>query len=184
MDCICSEIDHSDFDVPVKQELINPISVNDIANESFCVSVDLDIDKEFLDISLDKNEILAPLKGKLGLYLLWIDQDYCGDHFDHRMLCVYVGKGYVHDRIMYEHIQKKWVKDQQLYITFYECSNRIAVYLEQLFLETYNFHFNKKENHGTKTLQTMWDEHRLVNGTETHEHAELLAAKNPEYFNP
>lgn len=184
MTCICTEVDHSEFDKTIQTELIKPIFIKDIANNSFCISIDLNNEQEFLDISLDKNEILASLKGKMGLYLLWIDEDYCGDHFDQQMLCVYVGKGYVCDRIKYDHIPNKWIENQKLYITFYECSNRIAVYLEQLFLEKYKFYFNKKENSGVNTLKTMWDQHRFVNGTETHEHAELLSIKYPSDFNP
>ncbi len=184
MTCICSEVDHSDFDLIVKEELKNPIYVNNIANESYCVSIDLDIDEEFIDISLDKNEILEGLKKKMGLYQLWVEQDYCGDHVDHRMLCVYTGKGYVHTRLLRDHIPKKWVKDEKLYVTFYECSNRIAKYLEQLFLDTYDFHFNKDENYGYKILHSMWEEGRVVNGTELHEQSELLSQKNPEFFNP
>ncbi|EPF7755480.1 hypothetical protein ACSVMW_004547 [Vibrio parahaemolyticus] len=184
MDCICSEVEHSDFDEVVDNELKIPILVKNIANDSVCVSIEMNIEENLKEITLDKAEILQDLKGKMGIYQLWVEQDYCGDHFEHRMLCVYVGKGYVHHRITYDHLPNKWNTDETLYITFYECSNRMAVYLEQLFLETYSFHFNKQENTGTKILHTLWDESRFLLGTETQVQSEKLAKKNPEFFNP
>jgi hypothetical protein len=39
-----------------------------------------------------------------------------------------------------------------IYYSFYPCENRIAKYLEQLLLDTYDFPLNKSENRGNKKL--------------------------------
>ncbi|RLP54983.1 MAG: hypothetical protein D6160_07020 [Ketobacter sp.] len=62
-----------------------------------------------------------------------------------------------------------FVERLRLYVTFYECSNRISKHLEQLFLDTYDFYLNKNENNGSKTLFAVWDEERHHLGTEMHE---------------
>jgi hypothetical protein len=76
------------------------------------------------------------------------------------------------------------VKGEILYITFYECSNRVAKYLEQLFLDIYDFYHNKEDNIGSKYLKTIWRDDRVVNGTQLHEQAEMMVKKNSGYFNP
>ena len=64
-----------------------------------------------------------------------------------------------------------------LYISFYECKNRIAKYLEQLFLESYDFYLNKEENSGSGSLYARWDEYRYVMGTEIQTMANIRSDK-------
>jgi len=183
MSCICSEVEHSYVDKVIQSELRQVITADEILNKGYCVSIDLDniSDSSFC---LSTNEKLRGLKGKMGIYHLWVKYDYCGDHQDnYRMLCAYVGKGDALVRVK-SHIKEKWSDSEVLYVSFYECENRIAKYLEQLFLDTYNFYLNKSENIGENYLFTLWDDFRRVHGTELHEHSEMLAEKFPEMFNP
>jgi hypothetical protein len=117
MNCICTDFDHSDFDQIVKQEMKSPVFVSDIVNDSYCISIDIYLDENLNEISLDINETLSGLTGKIGIYHLWIDADYCAEHFDHQMLCVYVGKGFAQKRIKF-HIPDKWLK-AKFYISLF-----------------------------------------------------------------
>ena len=183
MTCLCGEYDHDRFNETISQELQAEITAANVFNESFCVSIDLNVDQYFNCASLNTTEILAELSKKMGVYQLWVDQDYCPDHYSHKMLCVYTGKGFVQQRVK-EHISKKWVKDEILYLTFFECENRIAKYLEQLSLDIYNFHLNSEENYGLEYLSTIWNEERIEHGTQFQEHLELLQLKYPNRFTP
>jgi hypothetical protein len=60
---------------------------------------------------------------------------------------------------------------------FYECENRLAKYLEQLFLDTYKFHLNKAENCGEKNLYAVWDDDRHHHGTNIHEVANIYSER-------
>lgn len=148
------------------------VSVEEIINQSkYCQSLALDIISQGKDDeSLDLNDHLSGLKDKFGLYHLWIEIGNCQDHQKHLLLCVYVGKGHVKGRVL-SHIKTKWPEEQMLYITFYECENRVAKYLEQLFLDTYDFYLNSEENGGSGSLYARWDEERFVLGTELYEMA-------------
>jgi len=114
---------------------------------------------------LTHRDFLKGLSGKSGIYQLWIDYEKCTDHDTYTMLCVYVGKGLAEVRIN-SHIKNKWPQGANLYVTFYECSNRIAKYLEQLFLDTYGFYLNSNENPGSNHLFAVWDNERHLLGTE------------------
>ena len=167
----CQDPDYSDFDNTAKAELRNPPSASQIVNESqFCTLVPIDETTQLGDLT--HKDYLKGLRGKTGLYHLWIDYDRCDDHQTHTMHCVYIGKGFAEGRIN-SHIKDKWPKQEQLYpiqlyVSFYECSNRISKYLEQLFLDTYSFCLNSNENCGTKSLFAVWDDDRHFFGTELH----------------
>lgn len=162
----CQNPDYSDFDAIAAAELCSPPTASDIINASnFCTFVPLEDAFQLNDLS--HNDYLKGLHDKIGIYHLWIDYDDCDDHDNHTMLCVYTGKGMAEVRIK-DHIKRKWPDKVSLYVTFYECSNRIAKYLEQLFLDTYDFHLNNHENTGTKKLFAVWDNERHLLGTESH----------------
>jgi hypothetical protein len=94
------------------------------------------------------------------------------------LLCVYVGKGLAGGRIM-EHIRQKYRhldKLDTIFCTFYECRNRIAKYLEQLFLDLYGFESNKNENIGSDYLFGVWDRQRYLHGTELDLLADSISA--------
>lgn len=176
----CNKINKLLFSNTLSKELNLNISIDTILNESQCVFFYLDLTKEMGDSILDEKDILEPFKNRMGLYHLWIDEKEC-DKDEYMMLCVYVGKGWAYDRIR-NHLKNKWdnISDVKLYVTFYECENRIAKYLEQLFLDIYDFHFNKEENKGTEYLRTCWDDYRHDVGTEVYEQGERLLEKNPD----
>jgi len=149
-----------------ESELRNPPSASQIINESeFCTFVPIDEAIQLGDLT--NKDYLRGLRSKVGLYHLWVGYDNCDDHETHTMLCVYVGKGLAEARIN-SHIKEKWPKQEQLYVSFYGCSNRISKYLEQLFLDTYKFHLNSNENCGTKYLFAVWNQDRHFLGTELH----------------
>lgn len=127
----------------------------------------LAIDPELQLDTITYKYFLKGLHGKSGLYHLWIDYDNCDEHETYTMLGVYVGKGLAEIRVE-DHIKSKWPKEQILYVSFYECSNRIAKYLEQLFLDKYKFHLNRNENPGTESLFAVWSHARHFLGTELH----------------
>lgn len=171
--------DYNTFDETCREELVNAITVDQIVNQSqFCTFLALDIIKasDKAD-ALTLNEHLAGLNRKRGLYHLWIEIGNCQDHRMYSLQCVYVGKGNVKGRVL-EHIKKKWPEQEMFYVTFFECENRIAVYLEQLFLGTYNFYLNENENTGTAPLFARWPEERMCHGTELETHAKILAGKD------
>lgn len=162
----CQDPEYFDFDSTAKAELRDPPAASQIVNASeFCTLVPIDEAIRFG--GLTHKDYLKGLQGKIGLYHLWIDYDNCDDHETHTMLCVYVGKGLAEARIN-SHIKDRWPKQELLYVTFYECSNRISKYLEQLFLDTYSFHLNSNENCGAKNLFAVWDDERHFLGTELH----------------
>jgi hypothetical protein len=162
----CLENDYHKFDDICKSELIKPILVDEIVNKSkFCTAIAIDIlnsDIHSEDLSL--RDYLSDLNGKTGVYHLWIEVGNCQDHELNHLLCVYVGKGIAINRIT-QHIKEKWPQEELLYVTFYECENRLSKYLEQLFLDSYKFYLNKDENTGKGELFARWDEFRTVHGT-------------------
>jgi hypothetical protein len=62
--------------------------------------------------------------------------------------------------------------DEPYWISFFECENRIAKYIEQLFLDTYRFPVNTNENPGVEELWASWTDERYAIGIE------LLAISN------
>lgn len=167
----CQNPDYADFDIIASQELLNPPSAHKIVNEStFCTFVPLDEAIELGDLT--HKDYLKGLCGRTGIYQLWINFENCTDHGTYTMLCVYVGKGLAEVRVN-SHIKEKWPKKEDLYVTFYECTNRMAKYLEQLFLDTYAFYLNNNENTGSRYLFAVWDNERHLLGTEIHEVSRL-----------
>ncbi len=160
----CQDPEYPNFDEIAANELCTPPSADLIVNKSaFCTFLPL---KEAATIGdLTHRDFLSGLKGKVGLYHLWVDFENCTDHDTYTMLCVYVGKGLADARIN-SHIFDKSPAEGNLYVTFYECPNRMAKYLEQLFLDTYKFHFNKNENTGSDYLYAVWSNERHLLGTE------------------
>ncbi len=175
----CLTNDYDKFDSICKAELAAPVSADEIINRSgFCISLPLDLIEELQDDFLSVNELLARLRGKAGIYHLWIAKGHCEVHNIHSMICVYVGKGLAFNRVK-KHIKEKWPTEETLYLSFYECENRVSKYLEQLFLDTYNYHLNTSENTGEGTLYGRWSEERYDIGTELQVNADVYAQKNP-----
>jgi hypothetical protein len=167
--------DYSVFDAIAKKELRELPLANEILNHSnFCSSIYLDMTN--IDV-LTISDYLGSLKKLMGVYFLWVDSgDYCEVHRIHKMICVYVGKGGAKLRVE-QHIKDKWPKDERFFVSFFECSNRIAKYTEQLFLDTYLFYLNSNEMSGQDYLFGFWDSHRYDNGTEAQRLGDILVER-------
>lgn len=160
----CQDPKYCEFDKIAAAELAHPLTAHQIVNESvYCTYIPLEVDTVLDEVAY--KTYLDGLKGKQGVYQMWIDYEHCTDHSTHTMLCVYVGKGWAAGRID-THIQSKWPAAAALYVTFYECSNRMSKYIEQLFLDTYAFHLNTNENPGTDHLFGVWSDEDHLLGTE------------------
>jgi hypothetical protein len=174
----CQNPDYNDFDKTARTELCKPIDASVLVNMSeFCMQIPVEDMSVICD--MDHKLFLKTLKGKSGLYHLWIDHDDCDDHGTHTMLCVYVGKGPPDTRIA-SHIKEKIPPGIQLYATFNEMNNRLAKYYEQLFLDCYNFHLNSAENTGSKKLYAVWDNERHFMGTHLNEVSGLSKIQSPD----
>ena len=175
----CVNISYGGFDEICAQELRDPISASQILNESsFCVNIPINESLRLED--LETGDYLRGLKSRIGLYHLWVDYDECDEHNMNTLLCVYVGKGLAGGRIK-EHIKQKYRhldKLDTIFCTFYECHNRIAKYLEQLFLDLYSFESNKNENIGSAHLFGVWDRQRYLHGTELDLLADTISARH------
>lgn len=164
----CQNPDYTTFDGIASSELKDPISADEIVNRSF-VCTELPLDEEFLLDDISYRNFTKSIGKKMGIYHLWIEHDECVHHETHAMLCVYVGKGFARDRLN-THVLEKWLKsgcqDIRLYVTFYEATNRLAKYYEQLFLDLYDPVINKGEKSGTRRLYAVWNEERYCLGTQ------------------
>jgi hypothetical protein len=179
----CHINEYGIFDAAAKLELVNPATVDQIINRSaFCTAVPLDLIRDDVEGNLlTLNDHLSGLSRKVGIYHLWIEIGQCDDHSIHSLLCVYVGKGIAQNRVM-SHIKDKWPEETLLRVTFFECSNRLAKYYEQLFLDSYKFFLNNSENTGTSPLYARWEESRLVLGTEVQQMADRWSQKFGDDF--
>ncbi|GGW62524.1 hypothetical protein [Vreelandella hamiltonii] len=174
----CLENDYYKFDDVAKHELADAPTVEEIVNLSeFCTCLTLPfIEGEESDGLLKLTDYLKKIRNKVGVYHLWIDVGYCQDHGAHSLLCVYVGKGNAVNRLV-SHAREKWPQNQPLYISFYECENRLAKYIEELFLDAYEFYLNVSENNGSGYLYARWDKERFEMQHEIEEHADILDRK-------
>lgn len=175
---LCQNPPYLEFDDTAKLELFNPPSAYEIISQStFCTHLPLN-EGDILG-NLNHKMYLKGLSKKTGLYHLWIDYENCTDHDTFTMLGIYVGKGFAEGRIN-DHIKNKWIHPEgiSLYASFYECSNRISKYLEQLFLDRYGFILNANENPGTESLYAVWDEERHLLGTEANQVSSLSNIHN------
>lgn len=114
-------------------------------------------------------DLLRGSDRKMGVYHIWIDDDFCDVHQRHNLECLYVGKGTGLARL-WHHAKhpRRLLEDVPYWFTFFACENRIAKYIEQLFLDSYYFPENTNENGGEGTLWAQWTEERYLLGTEMH----------------
>jgi hypothetical protein len=172
----CQNPNYTIFDDVASIELKKPNTASEIINYSFyCHHIPYESLLKIGDLT--HTLFLKPISGKMGVYHLWSEYDNCDDHETQTMICRYVGKG-VPDRRVSAHIKKKWPKGEMLFVTFHECSNRLAKYYEQLFLDSYRFDLNGNENFGTETLYAVWDEERFTIGTHLNEISSLSKMRN------
>jgi hypothetical protein len=164
----CRDTDYDRFERVCVRELAEPVEVDAVINTStYCARLHIE------DILSDKAQGLPGLGAYLpnatdetiGIYHLWAEADHCTTHATYLMECLYVGKGFSRNRIKDHMKNKSFDRSRPIFVTYYACENRIAKYLEQLFLDTYHFPFNTMENSGNGTLYARWNEDRFLLGT-------------------
>ena len=150
--CNCNKID-SEFDHILKTELILDIDLKTICHSN----IGWFIDKTISNDSLLKewNE-----KNPIGIYFLW-EKEYCDIHHLYPMRCLYIGKGEIFKRLENHFNTKDFSNEELVYFSYFICKNRIAKYLEQLFLDLYNVPFNKSENKGKKILNVIYNQYEV-----------------------
>jgi hypothetical protein len=171
----CLTYSHPEFDHVCQAELVDKVSVKAISNDSmFSTSIGLD-EIEAQNDCLESAEYLAGMKRKTGLYQLWVNTDFCIDHNEFLMQGIYVGPHFSLCDLS-SRIKQQWPDADRLYISFYECEKRIVAYLNQLFLETYDFYLHQDENTGQKPLYTRWDYERFNFGTALFDEGEAFGS--------
>lgn len=111
------------------------------------------------------------LDGKFGIYHLWHPRGLGIDRKEGILQALYVGKGHLRIRTDV-HLTKHLNDFGTLFISFYECENRIAKYLEQLFLDTFQFPRNSAETSETgDCLYTKIDRKTFETGSNASEEA-------------
>ena len=173
MSCTCPQgfpmHAYSKFDSVCADELSTPISADKIINQSkFCANIPKGYLLNDVEDWVTEDAILLPINNKCGVYHLWYPEVmWCLEHNIWRLECAYVGKGQGQLRAK-DHLKKKYPETAHFQMSFYACENRIAKYLEQLFLDTYKFELNSAENDKTQgPLYAYWSEARCKYGTET-----------------
>jgi hypothetical protein len=197
-ECRCPPNPYAGFDSVIGCELALKLSASLIVNDTeFCTMIEKDSLKALDELSL--RDLLRGLDGKVGVYHIWRDEDFCDIHQRHNLQCVYVGKGAALTRLL-DHtsddrlekdddwlldpdarkaLEKRRAEDRKkkrerlradepYWISFFECENRVAKSIEQLFLDTYRFSVNTNENPGVEELWASWIDERYAIGTEIH----------------
>lgn len=143
--CRCSDgTASSEFDRILTAETRLDLKLHDLCHSN----VGWFQDRTLCDHHLDE----WPLAGKSGVYLLWHKDDYCAAHENYHMRCLYVGKGNIARRFISHYMMKNFSEELLVYWSFYPLVNRLAKYVEQLLLDTFNVPLNKSENPGTGKL--------------------------------
>lgn len=168
---------YAEFDRICESELRTPIAADQIINRSkFCANIPKGYLLNDSEDWVTEDAILLPINNKSGVYHLWCPEMlWCLEHNIWRLECAYVGKGQGHLRAK-DHLKKKYPETAHFQMSFYACANRIAKYLEQLFLDSYKFDLNSAENDKSKgPLYAYWSETRTKYGTETERLADFEA---------
>lgn len=132
------------FDRIARQELRRPLKLLDLCRQNI---------GWYTDRSLEPSGVTGWGLGKRsGLYFLWHKDDYCDRHQLFHMRALYVGKGAFSSRLKSHWASKDTSEQLLIYFTHVQLPNRIAKYVEQLLLDTYNFPLNSSENGGEATL--------------------------------
>ncbi|WP_146095854.1 hypothetical protein [Xanthomonas arboricola] len=148
------ESNYSVFNKTCREELKGKWCAENFANRDlYFYRIDMDAKWESTEheIALFENPSvqLGELKDKFGVYHIWFDHDATSIGEDHILQAVYVGKGHLDIRLK-EQVSKHLKELGTVLITIKECKNRMAKYLEQLFLDTFDFPLNSAENTGSE----------------------------------
>lgn len=87
-----------------------------------------------------------------AVYVLWHKDEYCHVHERFHMRALYVGKGALETRLKAHWAAKDLSEQMLVYFSRVGMENRLAKYVEQLLLDTYDFPGNLRENRGRLRL--------------------------------
>lgn len=146
--CSCScgkpSLEHEQFDQILRSELRLDITLRNLCHSNI---------GWFLDKSQAEHYLYDwPLRGRSGVYLLWHRDGYCDKHQTFHMRCMYAGKGSVAQRFICHYLEKDFSEEMIVYWSYFPSKNRVAKYLEQLLLDTFNLPLNRAENSGEGRL--------------------------------
>jgi hypothetical protein len=181
-ECECPEDPYVEFDAICRAELAQSVPAHIMINEvSFAHPFELtgsqSAPRVVEAVGLKLSQQIQSWAGKFGVYHIWTcdhAHTVCHKHDTLEMTCVYVGKGPITVRLP-DHVKERLSINQRYFISFYECKNRIAKYLEQLFLDIYQIPLNSAECFGTKELIGYWKDTLVIMGTTA---MEMSAHKN------
>ena len=171
---LCNIADYQRFDDVASNELKNPIFADELLNEGqYHIQISLEHISDDEEAKLI--HYLSYLRNTFGIYFIWRDETFrCDDHDRNILRCMYVGKGDIEPRIRSHLSEKAELADQLLYVSAYPCENRVAKYLEQLFLDTWNFPLNDAENTGSEILFGFWEDEQLSSPDSLHHLADKI----------
>ena len=151
IECNCQCIkSYPEFDQVTQKELTNSLSLVEICNQE----IGWYSDKTLCDDDINS----WVTHDQFGLYFLWHKSDYCEIHDKFNMRALYIGKGNIKARITSHMKNKNTANEMLVYFSYIELENRLAKYYEQLFLDTYDFPYNKSENSGQQKLCIHWNQ--------------------------
>lgn len=132
-ECRCPPDPYDQFDSVIGRELAIRLIAQDIVKESqFCTMIQKNMFYANSLTELEINEltlrdVLRGLDNKMGIYHIWMDDDFCDVHKRRNLECVYVGKGEALTRLL-SHAKhpERLLAAVPHWITFFECENRVA----------------------------------------------------------
>ena len=106
-ECRCPRARYTRFNSIIGgSELAVPLTADDIVNESeFCTMIQKDAFHPSAHTGLAITEltlrdVLRGLERRMGIYHIWMDDDFCDVHRRRNLECVYVGKGEALTRVL------------------------------------------------------------------------------------
>ena len=149
--CSCGDMGAA-FDRITKKEMRAPLKLSELCRQNI---------GWYSDRSMEPSGVSDwGLGRRSGLYFLWHKDGYCDRHDLFHMRALYVGKGAFYARLRKHWASKDTSEEMLVYFTYVELPNRIAKYVEQLILDTYELPLNISENRGEGTLCayfTQWE---------------------------
>ena len=129
----------------ISKELALNIKIENVVSQKMVAWNPEFEEKYSTSADLSFREALGNFYQGIGVYMIWEVVENIVYENNYKLECVYVGKGHVEDRML---VHKKKMSSNQcdFFISFYECENRIAKYLEQVILDFYRTRLNKAEN--------------------------------------
>ncbi|EGU9031301.1 hypothetical protein GA076_24035 [Vibrio parahaemolyticus] len=149
--CCCCSYSYREINKLLNGEIKLGVNIEDvILHKAQRLYLPMKVNNQFHDDSdLTLHETLSLIGNKTGVYTFWVVQDQCITHNQYKLRLVYVGKAGsdagVSARIKSQ-LKRGEDFDDNFFISFYECKNRTAKFIEQLVLDSYFVPYNREEN--------------------------------------